>query len=150
MTVQQGPSSDQPSDQVSVPSTPQNGTDGISPRAIRWTMAAVAVVAIIIGLSLGMAPSSISTSAGSGDTVPCGSPWSPDASDAEMRDDFATAIGREYGYSIDRGYADKCEKAHGARGGWGTALAGLGALTLLGLGLIAAAGGSTQRTTPTS
>lgn len=150
MTVQHEPSPEQ-ADQNSAPSTPRADGGGISPRGIRWTMAVVAVVAIIIGLSLGMATSSASSGTGNGFALSCGSPWSPDASKAESQDALTEAIGREqYGFSVNPGYADKCEKAHGARGGWGVALAGLGAFTLVGLGLIAAAGGSTQRPTPTS
>lgn len=116
---------------------------------MRVTMLLVGLVLLGVGLGLGFVPTSASTTVtGSAtanqrvDTYSCGSPWSVDRDSIDKQqgvDTLAANVAVVQGtLAVPENTADLCERAFGTRGTWGAVLAGLGALSLLGLGLLMA------------
>lgn len=97
-------------------------------------LVAIALGLLGIGLLLGLIPGSIGPSS---DSLSCGSPWVRDTAAIEREgriDDLADAM---LGMNLrDTDYAAKCDDALDARGIFGGALAGLGALTLVGVAVV--------------
>lgn len=94
-------------------------------------LVAIAAGLIGLGLILGLAPGSTQ---GATRTFSCGSPWSPDTKEMDHQeyiDDLANAMAGSKVWSTD--YRERCDDAFGGRGVWGGALAGLGALMLVGI-----------------
>lgn len=99
------------------------------------SMAAIAgLVLVVVGAVLGLWPSSI---VAAGDTVSCGSPWSPDDSEARHAD-FGKSIGEALrGERASTGTgAQRCAEALGSRGLFGGILVGLGVVALIGAAVL--------------
>lgn len=103
--------------------------------AARRPLAIAGGIALLIGLALGLAPASASTSSG---TVACGSPWVPDyrLADAAQRGDElgGDLLGLDGGSSVDR--RQQCRDAFGARPVLGGIAAGLGGVALAGAAML--------------
>ncbi len=89
---------------------------------------------LLIGVLLGLVP-------GTAKDVDCGSPWIRNASaietanfGSEMATDLISGYGGPRFAPTD--YGKVCSEALSARGAWGGALAGLGALALLGAAIV--------------
>lgn len=98
-------------------------------------MIVLGLVLVGAGLLMGLAPSSVTSEFA---TVNCGSPWSP-SREAASKDAYIEGLGKAMsttGVYANSSYSEKCEDALGSRGGWGIAFAALGALGLLGMGLV--------------
>lgn len=114
---------------------------------MRVILLIVGLVLLGAGLGLGLVPASAAiaipataTSTARGDTYSCGSPWlvdqqSPAAEQkiANLAAGMATVQGTP---TVADDAAASCSTVFGPRGVFGAVLAGLGALTLLGLGLV--------------
>lgn len=99
-------------------------------------MIVLGLVLVGAGLLMGLAPSTVTSEFA---TVNCGSPWSP-SREAARRDAYIEDLGKAMsttGVYSESSYDEQCADALGSRGGWGIALATLGALGLLGMGLVA-------------
>lgn len=117
---------------------------------MRALLLIVGLALLAAGLGLGLAPASATiaipataTSVARGDSYSCGSPWAADrqSMDAEQHvADLAAGVSTVQGTpAAADNTAALCATAVGSRGVFGAVLAVLGALTLLGLGLIIAA-----------
>ena len=105
---------------------------------------------LVAGLGLGLVPASTTiaipataTSAARGDSFSCGSPWFADQQSMAAEQhvaDLAAGVSTVQGTpAVADNTTALCVTAVGSRGMFGAVLAVLGALTLLGLGLIIAA-----------
>lgn len=114
---------------------------------MRVTMLTVGLALLAAGLSLGFVPTTASTTVtGSAtanqrvDTYSCGSPWAVDQDSIGRQqgvDTLAANVAVVQGtLAVPENTTDLCQRAFGTRGTWGAVLAVLGALTLLGLGLV--------------
>lgn len=102
---------------------------------LRNSLAGVAGVLLGLGLLLGLIQTTIPGPGGS--ALSCGSPWMVNTSDIRKADNSGssvTARGTRVPGTV--GWGERCDDAFGSRTGWSIALAGLGALGLLGVALV--------------
>jgi hypothetical protein len=104
---------------------------------------AAGLVALSLGLLLGLVPSSVTTA--SGDTT-CGSPWVRDNRMVDAATEGsrlgADLVGAQVGRRFEStDYRALCTDALGSRGTFGGVLAAFGLLTLLGVALVNARSG---------
>lgn len=96
---------------------------------------AAAFILIVVGLSLGLAPSS--ATGASGEDFSCGSPWNVNVKEIERQkyiDDLANSMaGREV---WDTDYRQRCEDKLGVRGSFAWITLSLGAVALIGVALV--------------
>jgi hypothetical protein len=115
-------------------------------------MTAAGAALLIIGIILGVTPGHASGALGMDSPISCGSPWFRDHTGeqhAAAVDNLATSM-EGGGPAAGNRYRIACDDATGTRGVFAWVLAGLGLLTLIGLGLIAAqrrSGGTPTATT---
>lgn len=97
-------------------------------------LVAIAAGLIGLGLILGLAPGSAQ---GATKTFSCGSPWSPDTKEMDHQKSIDALANSMAGSRVwDTDYRERCADAFSGRGVWGGALAGLGALTLVGVAVV--------------
>jgi hypothetical protein len=117
---------------------------------MRVAMLIVGLLMLATGLAAGLVPSSATiaiaataTSPARGDTYSCGSPWNPDQQSiatAQQASTLAANVSTVQGTPVvSESAADLCATALGSRGVWGAMMAALGALTIIGIGLVLAA-----------
>lgn len=96
-------------------------------------LVAIAAGLIGLGLILGLAPGSAQ---GATKTFSCGSPWSPDTKEMDHQKSIDALANSMAGSRVwDTDYRERCDDSFGGRGVWGGALAGLGALMLIGVAI---------------
>lgn len=93
-------------------------------------LAGVGALLLLVGGLLGLIPGSVS------DTFSCGSPWARDTTMIGAADRGASLGADLLGRESTVSYAALCDDKLDARGMWGGALAGLGALSLLGAAVV--------------
>lgn len=109
---------------------------------MRNSLAGVAAVLLGLGLLLGLIQTTIPGPGGS--TLSCGSPWVANNSEIRKADNSGYSVtSRGTRVPGDVSWRSRCDDAFGSRGGWSGALAGLGALGLLGVGLVTLQASST-------
>ena len=114
---------------------------------MRVVMLIVGLVLLGAGVGLGFVPTTATTAIPDSvltrarvDTYSCGSPWSVDreAIDKQQGVNDQTAMQAVVTGTLEvaENTTDLCARAFGARGTWGAVAAAMGALTLLGAGLV--------------
>jgi hypothetical protein len=117
---------------------------------MRVVMLIVGLALLGVGLGLGLVPANATTAIPGSPATParvdsysCGSPWAVDHDAIDKQQGVndltameATVVGNP---TVAENATGLCDRAFGARGLWGGVLAVLGALALLGLGLVVAA-----------
>lgn len=117
---------------------------------MRVLIAAVGLLLLFGGVACGLIPAAATASVPASvisvaraDTYMCGSPWAVDHDSIDREQGVSTLAATSATVLGTPTVADDttvlCARAFGTRGVWGAVLAGLGALALLGVGLVIAA-----------